>query len=92
MLGRGKLVDNVEQRGAEIDTLFEQDKAALARYNLEDCKLVWDIFVKERLLEFAIEKSVLTGLALDRYGGSVAALDFLYLPRLHRKGFVAPAQ
>jgi DNA polymerase-2 len=92
VLGRGKLVDNVEQRGAEIDTLFEQDKAALARYNLEDCKLVWDIFVKERLLEFAIEKSVLTGLALDRYGGSVAALDFLYLPRLHRKGFVAPAQ
>ena len=57
VLGRGKLVDNVEQRGAEIDTLFAQDKAALARYNLEDCKLVWDIFAKERLLEFAIEKA-----------------------------------
>ena len=91
VLGRGKLVEDVEQRGAEISTLFEQDKEALARYNLEDCKLVWDIFTKEKLLEFAIEKSLLTGLALDRYGGSVAALDFLYLPRLHRKGFVAPA-
>ena len=28
---------------------------------------------------------------MDRYGGSVAAIDFLYLPRLHRKGYVAPA-
>jgi DNA polymerase-2 len=31
----------------------------------------------------------LTGLALDRVGGSVAAFDFLYLPRLHRYGYVA---
>lgn len=53
--------------------------------------MVWDIFEQERLLEFAVEKSLLTGLELDRYGGSVAALDFLYLPRLHRKGYVAPA-
>ena len=91
VLGRGKLVDDVAQRGAEITTLFAQDKVALARYNLEDCKLVWDIFEKERLLEFAIEKSMLTGLELDRYGGSGAALDFLYLLRLHRRGYVAPA-
>ena len=91
VLGRGKLIEDVEQRGAEISTLFTEDKEALARYNLEDCKLVWDIFLEEKLIEFAIEKSLLTGLALDRYGGSVAALDFLYLPRLHRRGFVAPA-
>lgn len=92
VLGRGKLVDDVEHRGASITALYETDKSALARYNLEDCKLVWDIFVRERLLEFAVEKSSLTGLELDRYGGSVAALDFLYLPRLHRQGYVAPAQ
>jgi DNA polymerase-2 len=91
VLGRGKLIEDVEQRGAEISTLFTEDKEALALYNLEDCKLVWDIFLEEKLIEFAIEKSLLTGLALDRYGGSVAALDFLYLPRLHRRGFVAPA-
>jgi len=89
LLGRGKLVDDVDQRGAEITDLFRDNKPALARYNLEDCKLVWDIFEKEQLLAFAIERSLLTGLELDRYGGSVAALDFLYLPRLHRKGFVA---
>ncbi len=92
VLGRGKLVDDVANRGSEIGELFTTDKRGLARYNLEDCKLVWDIFAKERLLEFAVEKSLLTGLELDRYGGSVAALDFLYLPRLHRAGYVAPAQ
>lgn len=90
LLERGKLVEDVDQRGAEITTLFETDKPALARYNLEDCRLVWDIFEKEKLISFAIERSLLTGLELDRYGGSVAAFDFLYLPRLHRKGFVAP--
>lgn len=90
LLDRGKLVEDVDQRGAEITTLFQTDKPALARYNLEDCRLVWDIFEKEKLISFAIERSLLTGLELDRYGGSVAAFDFLYLPRLHRKGFVAP--
>lgn len=91
LLDRGKLVEDVDQRGEEITTLFNTDKVALARYNLEDCRLVWDIFEKESLVSFAIERSLLTGLEIDRYGGSVAAFDFLYLPRLHRKGFVAPA-
>ena len=90
LLGRGKLVDDVDKRGEEITELFSDDKAALARYNLEDCLLVWDIFKKEGLISFAMERSLLTGLELDRYGGSVAAFDFLYLPRLHRKGYVAP--
>ena len=91
LLARGKLVDDVDQRGEEITRLFETDKRALADYNLEDCKLVWDIFAKEQLIEFAIERSQLTGLEMNRYGGSVAAFDFLYLPRLHRAGYVAPA-
>lgn len=91
LLNRGKLVEDVDQRGEEITTLFAGNKPALARYNLEDCRLVWDIFEQEDLFGFAIERSQLTGLELDRYGGSVAAFDFLYLPRLHRKGFVAPS-
>lgn len=91
LLNRGKLIDDVDQRGAEITTLFADNKPALARYNLEDCRLVWDIFAQEKLLEYAAQRSRLTGLELDRYGGSVAALDYLYLPRLHRKGFVAPS-
>lgn len=91
LLNRGKLVDDVDKRGEEITRLFATDKPALADYNLEDCRLVWDIFQQEHLLEFAVERSRLTGLELGRYGGSVAAFDYLYLPRLHRAGFVAPA-
>lgn len=91
LLDRGKLIEDVDQRGAEISELFHSDKLALARYNLEDCRLVWDIFAVEKLMDFAVERSLLTGLELDRSGGSVAAIDFLYLPHLHRQGFVAPA-
>lgn len=90
LLGRGKLIHDVDARGAEIQQLFAKDKLQLARYNLEDCNLVHDIFAHTRLLEFALERSRLTGLDIDRAGGSVAAFDFLYLPRLHRQGYVAP--
>lgn len=90
LLGRGKLIHDVDQRGAEIARLFREDKPALARYNLEDCALVSDIFAKADLLAFALERSRLTGLPLDKVGGSVAAFENLYLPRLHRTGYVAP--
>lgn len=90
LLARGKLIHDPDDRGEEIIRLFNQDKPALAAYNLEDCKLVWDIFEKTELINFAIERARLTGLALDRVGGSVAAFENLYLPRLHRQGYVAP--
>lgn len=90
LLQRGKLTDDVDQRGEIITDQFLHDKASLAAYNAEDCQLVWEIFCKTQLIEFAIERARLTGLAMDRFGGSVAAFDNRYLPRLHRQGFVAP--
>ena len=48
------------------------------------------IFAKEQLLEFALLRASLTGLTIDRVGGSVAAFTNLYLPKLHRSGYVAP--
>ncbi len=90
LLGRGKLVHDVDARALEIETMFREDKVALARYNLEDCVLVREIFEHTGLIEFAVQRSRLTGLEMDRQGGSVAAFDFLYLPRLHREGRVAP--
>ena len=89
LLGEGKLLSGAE-RGADISQLFLTDKLALAKYNLRDCELVWKIFALKKLLEFALERSQLTGLLLDRIGGSVAAFEYLYLPRLHRRGYVAP--
>lgn len=89
LLGTGKLISTTQDKVAEINRLFASDKPALADYNYQDCSLVNDIFEKAGLISFAIERTNLTGLAIDRLGGSVAALDNLYLPRLHRQGFVA---
>lgn len=90
LLGEGKAIDNPYQRMAEIDRRFREDKPALARYNLKDCELVTRIFVKTELLTFLLERASVTGLAADRSGGSVAAFEHLYLPLMHRQGYVAP--
>ena len=88
LLGRGKTVTETD-KVKEITRLYQDDKSELARYNLEDCRLVNEIFEHARLFDFATRRAQLTGLALDRFGGSVAAFDNLYLPRLHRRGKVA---
>ncbi|MDT3710770.1 MAG: DNA polymerase II [Pseudomonadaceae bacterium] len=90
LLGEGKAIDNPYQRMAEIDRMFAEDKPALARYNLKDCELVTRIFAHAELLDFLLERASVTGLAADRSGGSVAAFEHLYLPLMHRQGFVAP--
>ncbi|MGI9451573.1 MAG: DNA polymerase II, partial [Geminicoccaceae bacterium] len=90
LLGRGKAIHSPHQRLEEIRRMYREDPVALAAYNLEDCRLVLDIFAKANLLAFARQRAAATGLAMDRYGGSVAAVDHLYLPRLHRAGYVAP--
>lgn len=90
LLGRRKLITGETDRLKEIRRLFRSDKPALAAYNLEDCRLVLEIFEKARLVHFAAERAGLMGQPMDRQGGSVAAFDFLYLPRLHRAGYVGP--
>ena len=95
LLGIGKKIESsahstAETRIAEINDNFKHNKQALAAYNLEDCRLVWLIFEKTQLLKFAQLRAQLTGLTIDRIGGSVAAFTNLYLPKLHRSGYVAP--
>lgn len=90
LLGKGKRTEDVDNRLATINYDFIHNKVKLAEYNLQDCTLVLEIFAKTRLLEFLVLRSKLTGLALDRSGGSVAAFINLYLPKLHRAGYVAP--
>ena len=90
LLGEGKAIDTPYQRMDEINRMFAEDKPALARYNLKDCELVTRIFAKTELLTFLLERATVTGLPADRSGGSVAAFEHLYIPLMHRKGFVAP--
>lgn len=90
LLGEGKEIHNVHDRMDEINRMYRSDKPSLAKYNLQDCVLVNKIFEHTHLLDFAIERSRLTGVELDRVGGSVAAFTNLYLPQIHRAGYVAP--
>ncbi|MFQ6572056.1 DNA polymerase II [Pseudomonas sp. UM16] len=92
LLGEGKAIDTPYQRMDEINRMFAEDKPALARYNLKDCELVTRIFAKTELLTFLLERATVTGLPADRSGGSVAAFCHLYIPLMHRQGFVAPNQ
>lgn len=90
LLGEGKAINTPYQRMDEINRMFAEDKPALARYNLKDCELVTRIFAKTELLTFLLERATVTGLPADRSGGSVAAFCHLYIPLMHRQGFVAP--
>jgi DNA polymerase-2 len=90
LLGEGKAIDTPYQRMDAINRMFAEDKPALARYNIKDCELVTRIFAKTQLIEFLLERAAVTGLPADRSGGSVAAFTHLYLPPMHRLGFVAP--
>ena len=91
LLGRGKKLDvDADDHFAEIRHNFLHDKPALAAYNLEDCRLVLEILEATNLIDYLVLRGELTGLELDRAGGSVAAFTNLYLPKLHRGGYVAP--
>ncbi|TNF25407.1 MAG: DNA polymerase II [Deltaproteobacteria bacterium] len=78
-------MDKVE----EIERRFREDKESLAKYNLLDCELVSEIYQKTGLIELITTRVTLSGMLMDRIGVSTAAFDHFFLPRLHRKGFVA---
>ena len=92
VLDRGKLIDSdVPDAAAEIQRLRAEDPEALVRYNLEDARLVLEILNHEGLLDLTLERSVLSGMQLDRVGASIASFDLLYLPNLRKAGAVAPS-
>jgi DNA polymerase-2 len=92
VLGRGKRINHeVPHAGEEIQRLYREDPEALVAYNLEDARLVLDILDQEGLLDLALERSLLSGMQLDRVGASIASFDLLYLPELRKRGVVAPS-
>ena len=90
VLGIGKDIESDSGKVEEIERRFKEDKDGLAKYNLLDCTLVLDIFEKLKIYDLLIKRVTLCGLLIDRLSLSTAAFDFLYLPKLHRTGFVAP--
>ncbi len=90
LLGEGKAIGDEYDKMAEIERRYQEDKPALAIYNIRDCELVLRIFEKAKLLQFMLERAQTTGLQIDHFGGSIAAFSHHYLPRMHRLGYVAP--
>ncbi|SFM56334.1 DNA polymerase II [Variovorax sp. OV329] len=90
LLGEGKAIGDEYDKMAEIERRYQQDKPALAIYNIRDCELVLRIFDRTKLLQFMLERAHTTGLQVDHFGGSIAAFSHHYLPRMHRLGYVAP--
>ncbi len=90
ILDDGKLLHGGD-RWQEIERLHQEDLQAFVDYNLQDCDLVLRIFEKLKLIELQQTRVDLTGIPFEQPGGSVAAFENLYLPRLHKAGWVAPA-
>jgi DNA polymerase-2 len=90
VLGEGKTLTGPE-RAEEILRLHREDPRAFVEYNLNDARLALRILERLRLVELAVERSLLTGLPIDRVASSIAAFDFLYLQELGRRGIVAPS-
>jgi DNA polymerase-2 len=90
LLGRGKLIAG-DGRAAAIEHLYRTDPARFVEYNLEDARLVSDILARTGLVQLAIERSLLTGMPLDRVSAAIASVDSLYLGALRARRRVAPS-
>jgi DNA polymerase-2 len=90
LVGRGKLITGPEA-GGEIEAAYREEPARLAAYNLNDARLVLDILERTKLVELAVQRSLMTGMQLDRVSAQIAAVDSLYLGELRPRGRVAPS-
>lgn len=90
LLGRGKLLKG-KGRHEEIENLYKEKKySELIEYNLKDANLVYDILNKTKILDLAVERSLLTGMPLNKITASIAAFDSLYIREANKKGLVSP--
>ena len=90
ILGRGKLIGG-HQRVDAILRAYRDDPERFVAYNLEDARLVSDILARTGLVELAVERSLQTGMPLDRVSAAIASVDSLYLGALRARGRVAPS-
>ncbi|MEK6937175.1 MAG: DNA polymerase II [Nanoarchaeota archaeon] len=89
ILGEGKTMSG-KNNHLEIDKLHKSDSKKLIIYNLNDAKLVYDIMLKTKILDLTIQRSLLTGMPLDKVNASIASLDSLYLKEAIKRKIVCP--
>ncbi|MFH1440378.1 MAG: DNA polymerase II [Candidatus Woesearchaeota archaeon] len=90
ILGKGKLITG-NHKCDEIVNFYKTDPQKLVDYNLVDSELVYEILEKKRLVSLAVERSILTGMQLDRVGASIAGFDSLYMRETRKLGIVCPS-
>ncbi len=90
ILSEGKNLKG-KSRHDELEDLYKNKKhKEIVEYNLQDCKLVYDIITKTKMIELAVERSTLTGMPLDRITASIASFDSLYIREARKRGLVSP--
>ncbi|MEM4259776.1 MAG: DNA polymerase II [Candidatus Woesearchaeota archaeon] len=77
-----------ENKGEEIEKAFKYDKQKLVDYNLLDSEMVYIILEKTKTLDLSIQRSLLTGMTLDKVRASVASLDSVYLRETKKRKLV----
>ena len=93
ILGKGKLIES-HKRHEKIEKAYRENTQKshqlIADYNLNDCKLVYDILEKTKIIELAADRSMLTGMPLDKITASIAAFDSLYIREARKRNLVSP--
>lgn len=91
-LGEGKLIHGgIVDRCAEVEKFYKEDQQKLVDYNLKDSELVYRILEKTGTLNLTIQRSLLTGMPLDRVKASVGSFDSVYIKELRKRKIVAPS-
>ncbi|MFH1134068.1 MAG: DNA polymerase II [Nanoarchaeota archaeon] len=85
-----KLIGDVDKL-AQIDRAYREDTQLFVDYNLKDAKLALDILKASGTLDLTLQRSLLTGMPLERVSASIASLDQLYIRELARRKVVAPS-
>ncbi len=90
VLGRGKLLTG-DDRADEIEHNYRNNPQLFVDYNLEDARLVTEILERTDLVRLTVERSLLTGMQLDRVNAAIASIDSLYLSEARKRDLVAPS-
>ncbi len=89
VLGEGKIHSGGD-RAQQILHDFKHERERFVEYNRTDARLVTDILDRLGLVALAVERSLLTGMPLDRVSASIAAFDFLYMSALMERQIASP--
>ena len=87
-LGETKLIQD-DDRWEQIEENYWNNPKEFIEYNRKDSVLVYDIIHKAKVFELTMQRSLLTGMHMDRVKASIASFDSLYLRGLRARGHVA---